>query len=117
VVAIALCVIFDESARVHMIKTPYYYSISLTFPFIYESNVTVQSPPALPLRKFKFETLLLPSVIIFVVVTALALMAAIAILIFNIVHHGSQEMQEYIRVVRLDLTIHLREIVGIGYSI
>ena len=100
-VAIVLCIIFNQNARVHMLHSHYYYSISLTFPFIYESNVTVQYSLDLPLRQFKFEKLLLPSVITFVVATALALIVATVVLILDVVHHGLQESQTYIKVVRI----------------
>jgi hypothetical protein len=92
---------FNQNARVHMIHSHYYYSISLTFPFIYESNVTVQYSLDLPLRQFKFEKLLLPSVLTFVVATALALIVATVVLILDVVHHGLQESQTYIKVVRI----------------
>lgn len=98
VVAIVLCTMFNQNARVHMIHSHYYYSISLTFPFIYESNVTVQYSLDLPLRQFKFEKLLLPSVLTFVVATALALIVATVVLILDVVHHGLQESQTYIKV-------------------
>ena len=94
---------FDQTARVHMLKTHYYYSISLKFPFTYDSNVTVRSSPDLPLRKFEFEKLLLPSVIAFVAVTALALLLAIVLELVYVSRYGQREEQTYLKVVRTAL--------------
>ena len=98
-----LCATYNQSAEVHMINSHYYYSISLTFPFIYESNITVQASPDLPLRKFTFDTLLLPSTITFVAATSLAFIVAIVVFIFNLTHQGLQEVQDYIKLVRKEL--------------
>jgi hypothetical protein len=84
-----------------MIDSHYFYSISLKFPFSYESNVTVQASPDLPLRKFKFDTLLLPSVITFVATIALAFVMTSIIFTLNLTRHGLQETQKYIKLVRL----------------
>ncbi|XP_028393147.1 uncharacterized protein LOC114517566 [Dendronephthya gigantea] len=96
-VAILLCVTFDEIAKVRNVKTSDYYSITLKFPFIYEANVTVHPPDGLPIRAFKFQNTLLPSVIAFVVVTALAMVVAIFFLVFKIIQHGSQVTQMFIK--------------------
>ena len=85
-----------------MVNYNYYYSVSLKFPFIYESNVTVQYSPGLPVGTFKFEPLLFPSVIAFVATTALVLLVTIIKQTLEVVYYGSQKVQDYINLVRID---------------
>ena len=96
----------------------YYYSVSLQFPFIYDSNDTVQYTSTLPVGKFKFEPLLFPSVISFVATAALALLVTIVKQVLEVVYHGSQRVRDYINLVRIEvLDIHTRRFVAATYRL